>query len=143
AEVIWEVIADLPRWEDWNPTYPKAAGEIHIGAPLQMTLALPGQAPQEIKPVVLDWVPGDQLHWRLTMLGGMVKTLRFIEIEKLGETNCIVSKGEFFAGFMGPSVAKRAGRSIYRGFKEMNEALKARAETLWLARQEPPKARKR
>jgi hypothetical protein len=136
AEVIWEVIADLKTWSLWNPLYPKAAGEIRIGSVLDITLALPGQAPQEIKPTVLEWVPNDQLHWRLTMLGGMVKTVRFIEIETLADASCIVSNGEFIGGFMGPSVGKRMGRSIYRGFREMNEALKGRAELLWQRRKD-------
>ena len=136
AEVIWEVVADLGSWSDWNPLYPKAAGEIRIGSVLEMTLAVPGQAPQEIRPVVLEWVPGDQLHWRLTLLGGLVKTLRFIEIETLAETGCVVSNGEYFGGLMGPSAAKRMGHAIYRGFREMNEALKDRAEAIWAERRD-------
>jgi hypothetical protein len=136
AEVIWEVIADLKSWSQWNPLYPKASGEIRIGSVLDVTLALPGQKPQEIKPTVLEWVPNDQLHWRLALMGGMVKTLRFIEIESLAESSCIVSNGEFIGGLMGSSVGKRMGRSIYRGFREMNEALKARAELLWQRRKD-------
>ena len=136
AEVIWEVISDLKSWSQWNPLYPRAAGEIRIGSVLDLTLALPGQKPQEIRPTVIDWVPNDQLHWRLTMLGGMVKTVRFLEIETLAEASCIVSSGEYFGGFMGPSVGKRMGNAIYRGFRDMNEALKARAELLWAARKD-------
>lgn len=133
AEFIWAVIHDLASWESWNPTYTKARGDIRIGGALEMTLELPGQAPQQIRPVVLDWVPNEQLHWKLTMLGGLVKTTRYIEIEQLAEASCIVSNGEFFAGLMGPTVVRRAGGSVRRGFVAMNEALKARAEAQWLA----------
>jgi hypothetical protein len=135
AEVIWEVIADLASWEQWNPLYPKAAGQIRIAGTLEMTLALPGQPPQEIRPTVLEWVPNEQLHWRLSLMGGLVKTTRFLEIESLAEASCIVSNGELFAGLMGPSIGKRMGRAVYRGFAEMDEALKARAESVWQARQ--------
>jgi hypothetical protein len=128
AEVVWEVIRDLPAWESWNPTYPKASGEIRIGGQLAMTVTLPGQAPMEIAPVVLDWVPGEQLHWRVSLFHGLVKTVRFIEIEALSETGCIVSNGEYIGGLLGPSAVRRMGRSIHRGFVAMNEALKARAE---------------
>jgi hypothetical protein len=137
AEVIWGLIHDLASWETWNPTYPKASGDIHIGSTLEMTLQLPGQAPQQIKPVVLEWVPNEQLHWRLSLMGGLVKTLRYIEIEQLAEASCIVSNGEFFAGLVGPSVVKRAGGSVRRGFIAMNEALKVRAEAQWQASQAP------
>src|SRR5690606_32818798 len=57
ASVIWEVIADLPRWAEWNPTYPKAAGELRLNSLLTLTLALPGEEPEEIQPKLLDWVP--------------------------------------------------------------------------------------
>jgi hypothetical protein len=134
AEVIWEVVHDLPRWAEWNPTYPRAEGEIRIGGVLSVTLALPGQPPQALRPRVLEWVPNEQLHWRLTMLGGMIRTLRYIEIEALAEESCVVSNGEFFAGLMGPSLGKRMGRTVQRGFKAMNEALKARAEAIWAER---------
>jgi hypothetical protein len=135
-EVIWQVIADLPAWEQWNPTYPKATGEIRIGGPLEVTLALPGQSPQVLRPTVLDWVPDEQLHWRLTLLGGLIRNIRYIEIEKLADTSCIISNGEIIGGLMGSSVARRLGRSIYRGFVAMNEALKVRAEAQYLAAQD-------
>lgn len=135
AEVTWQVIHDLAAWESWNPTYPRATGEIRIGGPLALTVALPGQAPMEIRPVVLEWVPNEQLHWKLRMVGGLVRTLRYIEIEAVSETGCIVSNGEYIGGVLGGSVVRRIGRSAYRGFLAMNEALKARAEDLWRAQQ--------
>jgi hypothetical protein len=136
AEVIWEIVRDLDGWSDWNPTYPKASGEVRIGGMLDVTLALEGQPPQALKPKVLDWIPNEQLHWELRMMGGMIKTIRYIEIEALGPENCVVNNGEIFGGLMGPSLGKRVGRTVRRGFKAMNEALKDRAETAW-ARQKP------
>jgi hypothetical protein len=133
-EVIWEVISDLAAWSDWNPIYPRATGEIRIGSTLDITLALPGEKPQQIQPTVMEWVPNDQLHWKLSMMGGLVKTIRFFEIEKLAEESCIVSNGEIIGGMLGPRLGKRMGQKIYRGFRDMDEALKARAEALWAAR---------
>lgn len=134
AEVIWEIVHDLPAWAEWNPTYTAAAGNIRIGEILTLTLALPGEPAQEIRPKVLEWVPNEQLHWQLTMMGGLIKTLRYIEIEPLGPENAIVDNGELFSGLMGPSLGKRVGRTVRRGFQAMNEALKARAEARWAAR---------
>jgi hypothetical protein len=135
AEVIWGLVYDLASWASWNPTYPKASGDIHIGSTLVMTLALPGQSPQQIRPVVLEWVPNEQLHWRLSMMGGLVKTTRYIEIEQLAEASCIVANGEIIGGIMGSTAVRRVGGSIRRGFTAMNEALKARAEAQWQAAQ--------
>ena len=129
-EIIWAVLYDLASWGEWNPLYPKAAGEIRIGGQLNLTLALPGEAEREIQPTVLEWVPNEQLHWKLSLMGGMVKTVRYIEIEQLAEASCIVSNGEIFGGWMGSSVARRSGRAIQRGFIAFSEALKARAEAM-------------
>ena len=81
-----------------------------------------------------NWIPNEQLHWELKMMGGMIKTIRYIEIEALGDESCIVNNGEIFGGLMGPSMGKRIGRTVRHGFKAMNEALKERAEKLWQAR---------
>ena len=128
AESIWAVIADIDGWSAWNPLYPRAEGALRIGSQLTLGLALPGQAPRTIKPVILDWVPNDQIHWRLSMLGGLVRTTRYLEIEALSETGCIFSNGELFGGYLGPRVARRMGRSVREGFTAMGEAVKARAE---------------
>lgn len=133
-DVIWEVVQDLAHWHEWNPTYPRAEGEIRIGATLTLDLVLPGQSAQEIKARVLDWVPNEQLHWELKMMGGLIRTLRYIEIAPLAEAGCVVDNGEIFGGLMGPSLGKRMRGPIRRGFLAMNEALKARAEAVWAAR---------
>jgi hypothetical protein len=46
----------------------------------------------------------------------------------------VVDNGEIFGGLMGPSLGKRVGRTVQRGFKAMNEALKERAEAAWKGR---------
>ena len=135
AEVIWEIVYDLERWSEWNPTYPHAEGEIRIGQVITAKLALPDQPLQELKPKILDWVPNQQLHWQLSFMGGMIRTLRYIEIETLADQSCVVDNGEIFGGMMGPSLGRRMGRTVQRGFKAMNEALKLRAEAHWAARQ--------
>ncbi len=131
AEAIWAVIADFDRWNEWNPLYPRAEGVLRIGSPLSLDLALPGRAVQVIKPVILDWVPNEQIHWRLSLAGGLVKTTRYLEIEILGERNCIFANGELFDGLAGPFAARRMGGSIRAGFKAMGEAVKARVLATW------------
>lgn len=133
AEFIWEVLYDLERWPEWNPLYTTAKGQIRIGSEVELTLNLEGEAPRVIKPRILEWVPNDQIHWRMAMLGGLVSNTRFLEIEILEEASCIFSNGELFGGLLGPRVAKRVGRKVYRGFQAMSEALKARAEAAWQA----------
>ncbi|MDO9474223.1 MAG: SRPBCC domain-containing protein [Caulobacter sp.] len=133
-EIVWELLSDVPGWATWNPLYPRAEGEIRIGHRWDLDLALPGQTLRTIKPVILDWAPYDHIHWRLDMMRGWMRTVRFLEIEKMGEENVIFSNGEIFDGWLGPSAARRLRRPILDGFEALNEALKARAEAIWAER---------
>lgn len=133
AETIWEVLYDLPKWAEWNPLYVEAVGAIRIGEVLTLKMVLPDEPERTIQPVVLEWVPHEQLHWRLSMMWGLVSNTRYIEIEQLAEASCIVSNGELFGGLLGPSVAKRMGRKVWRGFEAMDMALKETAEARWRA----------
>lgn len=141
-EVIWDILADVPGWESWNPLYPKASGVIRIGETLRLEQALPGQKPEIITPRVVDWVPYEQLHWVNAAGGGMVKSLRYIEIEQLGDDACIFSNGEIFAGLLGPIAAKMMRRPIRAGFAAFGEAMKERAEAAQ-ALVEKPKGKRR
>lgn len=135
AEVIWEILYDLEGWKDWNPLYPKASGAIRIGGTLELTLALPNRTPQDFQAIVVEWVPNEQLHWRTRVKGGLIRTVRYFEIQSLAEASCIVENGEIIGGILGPRTARPMGRTIYRGFGVMNEALKERAEAVWRQRQ--------
>jgi hypothetical protein len=131
AETIWDIVADVPGWESWNPLYPSASGVIRIGETLRLTQALPGQKPEAIAPRVLDWVPLEQLHWFTSAGNGLVKAVRYIEIEKLDEDSCIFSNGELYSGLLGAFVAKRMKGALRAGFTSMGEALKAKSEAVY------------
>lgn len=133
SDAIWDIVSDLRTWGEWNPIYPQAAGDLRIGQTLTLTLQLPDDKPRTIQPVVLDWVPREQLHWRLSMMGGLVNTLRYIEIEELAPGSCIVSNGEIFKGLLGTRVLKANATKLRKGFTAMGMALRDRAEAQWRA----------
>ncbi len=128
AEAIWAAIADIAAWPTWNPLYTKAEGALRIGAPLVLEVALPGQKPRVIRPTVSDWVPNEQILWKLSMLGGLIKSIRYLEIEQLTESGCIFSNGEMFDGLLGPTIARRMRGPLRAGFAAMGEAVKARVQ---------------
>jgi hypothetical protein len=131
ASVIWEIVHDLGRWPEWNPLFVRAEGAIRIGGPLNLTQALPGQPPRELQATVLEWVPDEQLHWRTSAMGGLMRSIHYIEIEALAEENCIVSNGEIVGGLLSRGAVRQSGGLLRRGLTQMNEALKARAEAAW------------
>jgi hypothetical protein len=123
---VWDVLSDLEGWSRWNPLYPRASGKLAIGAKLSVTLALPKSTPEEIAPVVVDWVPQMQLVWRLRLLGGLITTTRYMEIEALDDGQAsIFSHGEVFDGPVAAFMPKTLRHNIRSGFAAMSEALTA------------------
>lgn len=121
---VWEVLSDLEGWSRWNPLYPRASGKLAIGARLSLTLALPNAKPEDISPVLVDWVPDMQLVWRLRLMGGLITTTRYMEIEPLDEGRAAVfSHGEVFDGPVSFFMPKALRKTIKSGFVAMSEAL--------------------
>ncbi len=129
ASEIWRVLADLEGWSAWNPMYPHAAGILRIGAKLSLTEAVPGQPHDHIAPEVVDWVPDAQILWRDKTLGGLVRRLRYLEIEKLTDEGCIFANGEVYEGLGVRFMSKGLKNALRRGFTELGEALKATVES--------------
>lgn len=136
--VVWEVIADLPAWSEWNPLYTRAEGTIGFGKILTLTLEMPGQEPEVIQPVISSWTPEDLLHWRMSLSGGFLRSTRYLEIHTLTENNCIFSNGEQFSGVASWFFPRSLKRSLRQGFVAMGEALKERAEAIWRDRSPAP-----
>ena len=133
ASVIWDMVSDINGWPAWNPLYPKAKGEVGFGAVLELEVALPGEAPRAIKPKMRDWTPGEQIIWQLSMMGGLIRSTRYIEIETLDNGNCIFSNGEFFEGPAMRLIGKKTQKAIKAGFRAFGETVRDRAEAAWKA----------
>jgi hypothetical protein len=133
AQPIWDLILDINHWGDWNPLYTKASGKVGFDEKLQLTVAIPGEQPRDIAPTIVDWTPNEQIIWRLSMLGGLIRSTRYIETETLANGNCIFSNGEFFEGPAMRLIGKKQQRAIKRGFAAFSEAVRDRAEAAWNA----------
>jgi hypothetical protein len=128
ASEIWRVLADLDGWSNWNPMYPEASGHLRIGTKLSLTETVPGQPPDQIAPEVVDWVPDSQILWRGKTFAGLVRRLRYLEIEKLTEDGCIFANGEVYEGLGVRLMSKSLKRALRQGFTDLGEALKATVE---------------
>ena len=66
---------------------------------------------------------------RQSMFGGLIKAVRYLELEAMTETGCIFSNGEIFEGLLAPLAIPGMRRQIRGGFEAMGEALKERVES--------------
>jgi hypothetical protein len=131
AHIIWEAISDLGQWGAWNPTYPKVSGRLSIGAPIVLEEALPGEKQaRQLQGSVVDWVPDMQLLVALKPTSG-IRTLWYLEIDKLSDHGCIFASGAILEGWRARFVSRHERHARRAGFEAMNEAVKARAEEMW------------
>jgi hypothetical protein len=134
SKAIWDVLSDLGRWAEWNSVYPEIKGLLRIQQKLTIKEAFPGQPARTITPMVGDWVPNTQIIWVHSEMMGLVRRIRYIEIEALNDedTSCILSNGEIYEGPLGKMVGNQRRRWLKRGFEKLNtdivERLKAVAE---------------
>jgi len=138
AEIVWEVISDFTSWSDWNPIHPRIEGELRIGKPLTVDVVLDEGQASTIQPVVQDWVPFEQLHWRTQRLRGLVTAIRYLEIENMGPANATFSNGELFMGPLVRWVSRDERRRLRAAYTRMGEAVRDHAEALWSQRQKNP-----
>lgn len=132
SRAIWDVLSDLGRWSEWNTVYPEINGLLRIQQRLQITEVFPGRDKRVIKPMVVDWVPNEQILWAFNETGGLVKRLRYIEIEHLNDedTSCILSNGEVWSGLLGHSIGKRDRKILRRGYEQLNADIVARLKAV-------------
>lgn len=130
-ELVWDLVADYEGWPAWNPLYVATRGRAEPGGSLRFTVQLEGLKPQSGTAQVLTVRPGELLEYRIAGLGGLVRNLRFIEIEELSPTRCTVTNGEVIGGPLGGVLFRAMGAKVGRGLEGMNRALRALAERKW------------
>ena len=131
VETVWDVLADLPAWPQWNPLYERLEGALRIGSQLDVVQNLGGRQVRT-HPIVMDWVPHSQILWRQTSWAGMIIRLRYFELERLHDQGCIFSCGEVVQGRMTELIdTRRNRRNLYRMCEITGEALRERMLPGW------------
>lgn len=127
SDQIWQLISDLPSWNDWNPIDTDVEGAIAYGGELTMTESFPDMIERRAIGRVAEWQPYSRLVWT-EKRGFLFATVRYIGIEELDKGNCIVTSGIRFVGLRGELYMDKHRARIRSGQEAIVEALKAAAE---------------
>jgi len=129
AERVWDLLIDFAGFPQWNPFIRRASGKVKTGEHLEVTLQPSGAQGMTFKPTVLKAEPNRELRWlgRL-LLPGLFDGEHSFTIESLGENRVKFVQREIFTGLLVPLFSRSLDADTRRGFEEMNQALKARAE---------------
>jgi hypothetical protein len=129
-ERVWSLLTDFAAFPTWNPFIRKATGEPKVGTRLDVSLGASGTKPMGFKPRVLNADANRELRWlgRLA-IPGLFSGEHIFTIEPAGPSRVRFVQREIFKGLLVPLMARSLDTNARRGFEEMNQALKEKAET--------------
>jgi hypothetical protein len=129
AERVWEILTDFARFPQWNPFIRRASGNLKGGERLEVTMQPAGARGMTFRPTVLNVEADRELRWLGHLLiPGLFDGEHIFTIEPLGTGRVHFTQREIFTGLLVPLLARGLDTDTRRGFREMNLALKARAE---------------
>lgn len=121
---VWAILADNESYPDWNPYHVSVRGQMLPGRTLEVVVHKPNGERIEIEPRVMRMVPLQELTW-----GGGVRGIFHGEhvflLEEIDAVNTRLIHKEDFVGIAVPFASLDA---IEEGYRQMNQALKIRAE---------------
>ena len=124
---VWAILTDLGRYQDWNPFFREAAGEIAVGRRIFLRAYPAGGRPMKIRPTIIAADAGAELGWAARLPGIISGEHRFTL--RSGNGGTLVVQSETFRGLLIPFSGKALARAE-TSFQALNDALKARAEAL-------------
>lgn len=133
-ELVWDFVGDFEGWDSWNPLYVRTRGSAEPGQKLGFTVRLEGLKPQNGTAQVKAVQAPELLEYSISSMGGLVRIMRFVEIEEISPTRCAVTNGEIMGGALGGLIARAVRDKVGKGLQGMNEALQAIAERKWSSR---------
>jgi hypothetical protein len=130
ASRVWEILTDLERYPDWNPFTPKVESTLEVGAPVHLHTRLRSERLAHRVETVTEHVPGERICWGMTMGPRFVlaaerrQILTPIDVDR---TRYLTD--DTLTGMLTPIVTTFWGEAMQRGFDDVAEALKKRAES--------------
>ncbi len=129
ADRVWQLLTDFSSFPQWNPFIRRASGKAKLGGKLKVTIQPSGASAMNFQPTVLKAEPQRELRWLGHLLiPGLFDGEHIFTIETLRPDRVRFTQREIFTGLLVPLFAKSLDTDTQRGFEEMNQALKIKAE---------------
>jgi len=137
ASVVWEVLTDLKRYEEWNPFTVRVESTLQVNQPVDLYIAIPGQAGQQM--CVREWViavePERLLSWEQRATAEDKNCARRDQvITTLGPERCSYYTTDIFLGVHEDQVMRDFGGWVKASFDQVAIGVKRQAESIYAAR---------
>ena len=129
-ETAWRVLTAVENYHEWNPFTPSVKTDLKMGSRVDMRVQM-GPIRLKQTEIVCAVEPPRLLAWYTTMGARfLLHAVREQRLEALSESQCRYVTTDAFTGLLTPLVILVAGRAVERGFNNVAQGLKKRAESL-------------
>ncbi len=129
TDVVWDILTDLDRYEDWNPFVVRSSGAVALGERLTNRMQPPGGRAMTFRPTVTEVEPGRVFEWlgRLLVPGLFDGRHRF-ELHPTSTGGTQLVHTEHFSGILVRPLKGSLDTGTLAGFEAFNRAIRERAE---------------
>ncbi len=133
AQIVWDILVDLPRYGEWNPFCIAADSTFRIGDPINMTMKyLWSDETAPIVEYVCLFDPPRQLSWKMDWSEEWPYAGRRDQyVEATGPASCRYWTTDAFLGDSAIHIVRFGKSWIEAGFNQTADALKERAEAIY------------
>lgn len=128
AQEVWEVLADLKRYPEWNPFTYEALGELKMGAEIKLKVRFPDGSEMRTRHYVCALEPNKELSWNHTNIPLLMWSERRQIIEPIDATRVRLVNREFIWGALAPLAVWLYGTRIAGGMRMSAEAIQAQVK---------------
>ena len=133
ARVVWQVLTDMPNYNEWNTFCVRAESTLEMGAAVTMKLvnyAAPGSLVPNCE-FICAFDPERMISWEMIHSDAWPYPARRDQvIEPTGPASCRYVSTDAFLGENAIHVMRYCGEWVTRAFNDTARALKARAEAM-------------
>lgn len=125
-ELVWEVLADLDSYGEWNPHVTHARGDLREGESIEITVDRIGDKPRTMTVRVSAVDPPRRFQWVGTVGSKwLFEGQHTFDLHSLDDGRSLIVNHEQVSGLLTPLVLSE---NPERDYERMNRALKDRVE---------------
>jgi len=127
---VWDIIADINKWQEWSPIINYSEGETSVGSELSITMMSKeeGKDGPKYSPKITELVEPNRFRWQAHMLADFIFTNEKIFKLEETKTGTHLTHTETFKGLLAPVFCSQMEKGVPPMLNSMNKALKEQAE---------------
>ena len=130
-ERVWRILIEFGAYDQWNPFIKKIIGHPTERSKIDIYIEAPSGKNRKYSPRITKIEEGHELRWfGKSSLPGFLNAEHIFTIEEVQPERVRFIQREVFDGLLTRVFAKRLDIDILKGFQDMNDALKRRAERI-------------